>query len=296
MSNNVQILNFNHNVVEVAGDNKLVITDNTKNNSITIPQPVTNILQINSPGLQGPIGPSGSQGPAGPSVDTGSFAITGSNIFLGNQDISGSVTITGSITFDGGASISGSDNFDIIVNSRQWTFGNDGYLVLPQVDSLTDQAGIKSNGDIIIQADDTQSWRFISGSGVLQAPGGIEAPSFTGSLDISTGGNLGLQYKFIDLTSVGNYVIADNSPATVYRFSNASSTNYQVELPSAGSCPNRTYWISRSNDGTVIGTVTLTCSSNIEDNTGVFNTNFNIGENSKHQFISDGISWIMIMQ
>ena len=52
--NNVQILNFNHNIVEIGSDNKLVITDNVKCNSITIPQPVTNILQINSPGPQGP--------------------------------------------------------------------------------------------------------------------------------------------------------------------------------------------------------------------------------------------------
>jgi hypothetical protein len=63
MSNNIQILNFNHNVVEVGSDNKLIITDNIKYNSVTIPQPVTNILQINSPGPQGsmptPIGPDG---------------------------------------------------------------------------------------------------------------------------------------------------------------------------------------------------------------------------------------------
>jgi len=60
--NNVQILNFNHNIVEVGPDNKIVITDQVKCNSITIPQPVTNILQINSPGPQGTTGP---QGPVG---------------------------------------------------------------------------------------------------------------------------------------------------------------------------------------------------------------------------------------
>ena len=66
--NNVQILNFNHNIVEVGPDNKIVITDQIKCNSITIPQPVTNILQINSPGPQGITGP---QGPAGPLADIG---------------------------------------------------------------------------------------------------------------------------------------------------------------------------------------------------------------------------------
>jgi len=109
-------------------------------------------------------------------VDTSSLATTGSNTFIGNQIISGSITL------EGGVSISGSDNFDIIVNSRQWTFGNDGHLVLPQVPGITYQAGIKSTGDILIQADSTQGWRFISSSGILQAPGGIEAVSFTGSL------------------------------------------------------------------------------------------------------------------
>jgi hypothetical protein len=84
--NNVQILNFNHNIVEVGSDNKLIITDNVKCNSIIIPQPVTSILQINSPGPQGIAGPSGSQGPAGPSVDTGSLLTTASfNSYTGSS-------------------------------------------------------------------------------------------------------------------------------------------------------------------------------------------------------------------
>lgn len=77
--NNVQILNFNHNIVEVGSDNKLIITDNVKCNSITIPQPVTNILQINSPGPQGPAGQSG--GDTSGFVTTSSFnAYTGSSV------------------------------------------------------------------------------------------------------------------------------------------------------------------------------------------------------------------------
>jgi hypothetical protein len=79
--NNVQILNFNHNIVEVGSDNKLIITDNVKCNSITIPQPVTNILQINSPGPQGPAGTGG-----GGSIDTGSFVTTSSfNAYTGSN-------------------------------------------------------------------------------------------------------------------------------------------------------------------------------------------------------------------
>ena len=98
--NNVQILNFNHNIVEVGSDNKLIITDNVKCNSITIPQPVTNILQINSPGPQGP---------AGASVNTGSFVTTSSfNAFTSSinqatQSLSSSISSLSSsfISFSG---------------------------------------------------------------------------------------------------------------------------------------------------------------------------------------------------
>jgi fibronectin-binding autotransporter adhesin len=72
MSNTVQILNYNHNVISLSNGNTIIITDNVKGNSISIPQPVTSILQINSPGPQGPAGVSGS------SVDTGSLLTTAS--------------------------------------------------------------------------------------------------------------------------------------------------------------------------------------------------------------------------
>jgi len=92
--NNLQILNFSHNIVSLSNGNTLVITDNIKGNSINIPEPITHILQINSPGPQGPAGPSGSQGPSGSggggNINTGSFATTGSNTFYGLQTMSAS--------------------------------------------------------------------------------------------------------------------------------------------------------------------------------------------------------------
>jgi hypothetical protein len=92
--NNVQILNFNHNIVEVGPDNKIVITDQVKCNSITIPQPVTNILQINSPGPQGPPGPSGSGGGGGAGVSyiTGSGPLSLTEIEV--ADYSNDVAVT----------------------------------------------------------------------------------------------------------------------------------------------------------------------------------------------------------
>ena len=60
-------------------NNIQIITDCS---SVVVPQPETQIIQINTSGPQGPAGPAGPQGPAGiGSIDTGSFATTGSNVF-----------------------------------------------------------------------------------------------------------------------------------------------------------------------------------------------------------------------
>jgi len=90
--NNVQILNFNHNIVEVGPDNKIVITDQVKCNSITIPQPVTNILQVNSPGPQGPVGAGGGGS---------TFPYTGNAVITGSLVVTGSLNITGSLKQNG---------------------------------------------------------------------------------------------------------------------------------------------------------------------------------------------------
>jgi hypothetical protein len=68
-----------------SGGNTLVITDKVRCNSVTIPQPVTKILQINSPGPMGPPGPSGSGGSGGGSNATASF--TTSSIWTFNHNL-----------------------------------------------------------------------------------------------------------------------------------------------------------------------------------------------------------------
>lgn len=176
----------------------------------------------------------------------------------GTTNIPGDVNFSGSITLDGGSQITptlfgyNGNSIDIVAgpggyaeltsnntqsyvwvdnngayigtdwdaHARQWEFRDDGYFVLPQVQSLTKQAGILSAGDIIIQADETQSWRFISGSGVLQAPGGIEAPSFTGSLQ-GTSVIIGN-----DLTVTGSTTVKSTLTA-----------EYAVRFPSLGNNP-----------------------------------------------------------
>jgi hypothetical protein len=150
---------------------------------------------------------------------SGSFATTGSNTFKDSQTISGSVYVSGSIDFNNGSRIvsnlfgdpnsidivaglssyaeltsNNTQSFVWVANNGayvgtnwdttpfQWEFGSDGYLRIPQVQSISQQAGILTVGDIILQADQAQSWRFSSGSGTLYTPGPIESPSFTGSL------------------------------------------------------------------------------------------------------------------
>jgi len=64
-------------------------------NIVSIDPQNSYIIEVSTPGPQGPPGPSGSMG------DTGSFATTGSNVFKGNQVISGSVTVSGSVLISG---------------------------------------------------------------------------------------------------------------------------------------------------------------------------------------------------
>jgi hypothetical protein len=62
---------------------------NTSTNTITIQQDGTRVIQVTTPGLQGPAGP------AGGGINTSSFATTGSNTFVGSQIISGNLIPAG---------------------------------------------------------------------------------------------------------------------------------------------------------------------------------------------------------
>ena len=61
-------------------------------NIVSIDPQNSYVIEVSTPGPQGP------QGPSGSIPDTGSFATTGSNVFNGNQVISGSLTVSGSVT------------------------------------------------------------------------------------------------------------------------------------------------------------------------------------------------------
>ena len=71
------------------------VTVVTEENQIIVPQPITNVIEVNNPGPRGP------QGTPGVIPNTGSFATTGSNIFTGNQTITGSLSTSGSVYVNG---------------------------------------------------------------------------------------------------------------------------------------------------------------------------------------------------
>jgi len=80
-------INTTNNTVSVIDTNQTVfVTDNNKSTTVSITQPNTNVVQVNTPG------PQGSQGGSGTPINTGSFATTGSNVFIGNQIITGSLS------------------------------------------------------------------------------------------------------------------------------------------------------------------------------------------------------------
>jgi len=157
--------------------NKIHITNNCDN--IVIPQPITNVVKINTPGPQGPVGPQGPPGAAG--GDTGSFATTGSNIFRGNQ------TITGSIIFNSGSQITSTyygNNYPGYIDIVAGAPG--GFVELLSYNQSS--SFVVEDYGVYITTNSSSLfnlWEFRN-DGRLLAPKGIEAPSFTGSLQGSS--------------------------------------------------------------------------------------------------------------
>ena len=73
--------------------NNIIITDSDAN-QVIVTQPLTNVIEVITPGPKGSTGATGATGPMPP---TGAFAVTGSNTFVGSQIITGSLVVTGSV-------------------------------------------------------------------------------------------------------------------------------------------------------------------------------------------------------
>lgn len=131
MSNNcigpTNIVSNDNQVILQDVNQTITIVNNDCCTNINVTQPITNVIEIRTPGIPGPQGPSGSNGiPGGLDtyiqynsgnnfvgssnfifdyntnqvVLTGSLITSGSNTFIGDQIITGSVIVTGSVTAD----------------------------------------------------------------------------------------------------------------------------------------------------------------------------------------------------
>lgn len=89
-------VNTTTNTVTLQNLNQIItVVDNNNGNNVEVTQPLVNVIEVATPGPQGPVGP---QGPSGSFPSTGSFATTGSNNFVGSQTITGSIFVSGSLT------------------------------------------------------------------------------------------------------------------------------------------------------------------------------------------------------
>lgn len=83
-------VNTNTNTVSIQNVHQTItIVDNENNNTVNVSQPLVNVIEVATPGPQGPVGP------AGGGINVGSFATTGSNTFVGSQIISGNLIPAG---------------------------------------------------------------------------------------------------------------------------------------------------------------------------------------------------------
>jgi hypothetical protein len=313
------------NTLQVIDNNTIVVTDGAKQ-----------VLYVNTPGPQGPTGPQGPSGSSAGTIDTSSFATTGSNTFIGDQIITGSVNVSGSINIDNNNTDTNTAQFGTIgiqsytVNNawfgdnayfngsqfvrRQTGYsglfyfqGNEGQFRFGDSDtsgsSITNGSGygkvtLKTNLDGTFAVGDLSytSANYTGAKLIVDSTGKTGINTTTPHSDLEVNGTIGLQYKYVDLTVTGNYVIADNSAATIYRFSNTSGTDYTVELPPSTTLTNRIYLISRGADtGGFGGLITINCNSNVELRDGTPSTSFGLNTNTRYQWISDGTQWILVM-
>lgn len=162
----------NSNRISVNLTTNNVIVTNTDDNQLTVIQPLTDVVQVNSPGPQGA---------AGLPTSTGSFATTGSNVFIGNQTVTGSVYITGSLYMNGSkqfnhgafsstqtqtlvAGVSGSMTYNIVDVADGVTLVNNSRLSVPNVGVYNIQ--FSAQLDFYAGADDVYIWLKKNGTNV----------------------------------------------------------------------------------------------------------------------------------
>jgi len=207
----------NTNKVDVTTlNNQVVVTNPNNSATVNITQPVTTIVEVSSPGPQGPPG-------AGATINTGSFATTGSNNFKGNQIVSGSITLAG------GSKITNENDY-VSIDIQA---GTGGYVEL--LSNNQSSSFILTDQNVVI-ATSGGAWIF-GEDGTTSYPANVIAASFTGSLqgtasyatsvgtlnqDVSITGNLNVigtssfTYTTASIVQVGasTIILNTNNPAT----------------------------------------------------------------------------------
>jgi hypothetical protein len=189
MSDKVYISSQDNNVNLTTNDKIIIITDSDQN-QITVTQPVTSIIEVNTPGPKGPQGeqgpsgsqgpqgeqgPSGSQGPQGEQGPSGSQGPPGDELFTelsaslyfttSSLQVTGSISVTEGIS--GSFSGSGVDLFDIPATAITG-------LNLSQIASGSYTASISPDSGFVVNTS-------ASISGSLNVNNSITASFFTGS-------------------------------------------------------------------------------------------------------------------
>jgi hypothetical protein len=205
------------------------VTVVTEENQIIVPQPITNVIEVNNPGPQGPIGPTGPQGPSVPFTNIGGdvFATTSSLQVTGSFLVSGSSTFTniGPAIFSGSANIVG-----VTTMSSALVTGNVTVLGTASIGTLVVNQTVLSTGSNQLgdSANDTQT---LYGS-VIIPTGSL---TITGSLTVSgsTATQLLVGSNLLFVSSSGNVGIGISSPAITAGFTGThikSATNFGSEL------------------------------------------------------------------
>jgi hypothetical protein len=137
------------------------VTVVTEENQIIVPQPITNVVEVNNPGPQGPVGPQGATGPSGSTqpfsnISGSIWATTSSLQVSGSFLVSGSSTFTniGPAIFSGSANIVGATTMSSAVVSGNVTVLGTASIGTLVVNQTVLSTGSNQLGD---SANDTQT-------------------------------------------------------------------------------------------------------------------------------------------
>ena len=202
----------NSNRISVNLTTNNVIVTNTDDNQLTVVQPLTDVVQVNSPGPQGPVGPQGETGPSVPFINigngvyattsslqvTGSFLVSGSSTFtnIGPAIFSGSVNATGGVTMS-----------SALVLGDVTVLGTASINVL-QINTTINSTGSNQLGDSV---NDTQTLygTVVIPTGSLTVSGSAKVNE--GIFGIGTSGNI---LPLVNTAGTGTVVVGGTSPNT----------------------------------------------------------------------------------